>query len=147
MCVWVCVCVCFGPSWWRNQIPTLVTVQASPSLLAVALPRLLACPVEAAGVSGALVAALALPALPAHTLPGRLAEAVLLAAPRCTDGWWEERRGNAGEGGQSKKEREREKGGRKPERMLLRGHVCLMFFVRITKQPPLGASHTPSRAC
>ncbi|TNN71032.1 hypothetical protein EYF80_018693 [Liparis tanakae] len=30
--------------------------------------------------------------------------------------------GTQGEGGQSKKEREREKGGRKPERILLRGH-------------------------
>ena len=64
----------------------MVAVQASPALLAVALPGLLAGPVEAAGVPVALVAALALPALPAHTLPGRLAEAVLLAAPWRTDG-------------------------------------------------------------
>ena len=64
----------------------MVAVQAAPALLAVALPGLLAGPVEAAGVSGALVAALALPALPAHTLPGRVAETVLLAAPRGTDG-------------------------------------------------------------
>ncbi len=64
----------------------MVTIQASPSLLAVALPGLLAGPVEAAGVSGALVAALALPPLPAHTLPRRVAETVFLTAPRCTDG-------------------------------------------------------------
>lgn len=65
---------------------TLVTVQAPPPLLAVALPGLLAGPVEAAGVSGALVAEFSLPALPAHTLPRRLTEAVLLTAPCCTDG-------------------------------------------------------------
>lgn len=64
----------------------MVTVQAPPALLAIALPGLLAGSVEAAGVPGALVAALALPALTAHTLPGRLAETVLLAAPRRTDG-------------------------------------------------------------
>ena len=69
-----------------NRQPTLVTEQAAPSLPAVALPGLLARPVDAARVSGALVAALALPALPARTLAGSLAEAVLLAAPRGTDG-------------------------------------------------------------
>lgn len=52
--------------------PTLVAVQAPPPLLAVALPGLLAGTVEAAGVAGALVAAFALPALPAHTLPRRV---------------------------------------------------------------------------
>lgn len=59
----------------------MVAVEAPPALLAVALPRLLAGAVQTAGVAGALVAALALPALVAHTLAGRLAEAVLLAAP------------------------------------------------------------------
>lgn len=65
--------------------PTFAAEQASPSFLALALPRLLAGPVDAAGVSLALVAVLALPALTAHTLPGRVAEAVL-AALRRTDG-------------------------------------------------------------
>lgn len=69
-----------------HSLLTLVAEESSPALLTVALPGLLAGPVEAAGVSGALVAALALPALPAHTLPGRAAETVLLAAPRGTDG-------------------------------------------------------------
>lgn len=65
--------------------PTLVAVQAPPALLAVALPRQLAGPVDAAGVAVALVAALALPALVALAHAGSLAEAVLVAAPR-TDG-------------------------------------------------------------
>lgn len=65
---------------------TLVTVQPPPALLAVALPGLLAGPVEAAGVPGALVTVVALPALVARTFAGRLAETVLFAAPLRTDG-------------------------------------------------------------
>lgn len=96
-----------------DLVPTLVTVQASPSFLAGALPGLLAGPMQAAWVSGALVAAFALPATPACTLPRRLTDTVL-TAPWRTDGWWKKERVNAGrEGEQSKKEKEWKKGGGK----------------------------------
>lgn len=74
---------------WRMRAvapPTLVAEQAPPALLAVALPGLLARPVEAAGVALTLVAALARPALLAHTLPRSPAGAVVLAAAGRTDG-------------------------------------------------------------
>lgn len=70
--------------WKLNS--TFVTEQPAPALLAVALPGLLAGPVDAAGVPGTLIAAVALPALVARTLAGRLAETVLFAAPLRTDG-------------------------------------------------------------
>ena len=56
------------------------------------------------------------------------------------------RRGNTARGGGDVKGREgKGERGRKKERILLRVHVCvcLMFFVRITKQlPSLGLTHT-----
>lgn len=67
-------------------VEVLVTEEAPPALLTVALPRLAAGAVEAAGVAHTLAAGGALPAHATRTAPRGLAVAVLLAAVRRADG-------------------------------------------------------------
>lgn len=63
-------------------VEVLVTEETAPALLAVTLPRLTACPVEAAWVTHALCAGGALPAHATFTAPRGLAVAVFLTAVR-----------------------------------------------------------------
>ena len=67
-------------------VEVLVTEETPPALLTVALPRLAAGPVEAAGVTHTLCAGGALPAHATRTAPWGLAVAVFLTAVRRADG-------------------------------------------------------------
>lgn len=67
-------------------VEVLVTEEAPPALLAVALPRLAACSVEATWVADAFIAGGALPAHATCTSPWGLAVTVLFTAIRRADG-------------------------------------------------------------
>lgn len=75
-------------------VQVLVAEEAPPTLLTVTLPRLAACPMEAAWVADAFIAGRALPAHAARTAPWGLAVAMPLTAFRRADGW-----GGRGRGG------------------------------------------------
>lgn len=64
----------------RTVVEVLVAEEAPPALLAVALPRLAACSVEATWVADAFIAGGALPAHATRTSPGGLAVTMLLTA-------------------------------------------------------------------
>lgn len=67
-------------------VEVLVAEETPPALLAVALPRLVACSVKATWVADTLIAGGALPAHSTRTSPRGLAVTVLLAAIRRADG-------------------------------------------------------------
>ena len=93
-------------------VEVLVTEQASPALLAVTLPRLVAGAVQAARVAHALVAQRALPSQAARALARGFTVPLPLVATRRADGCADRERG------------------RERERRNIRAPV------RITKQPP-----------